>query len=134
MAPMAPPERPEDFFPFAESARTSVDGVIPTNEGAVVLAGLDVFNVVEVDRGDDDGGNSDNDGGRGEGETGESATAGRVALRAELEYDTASGTTVITVDVETCPTVVGVGDAPLVEAGEASLMRVGTGAERVGSS
>lgn len=125
---MAPPERPEDFFPFAEPARTSVDGVIPTNEGGVVLAGLDVFNVVEVDRGDDDGGSSDND---GEGEIfGESAPAGRVALRAGLEYDTASGTTVVTVDVETCTTVVGVGDAR-----DASLMRVCTGEPgRVGSS
>lgn len=137
MAPMAPPERPEDFFPpFAEPARTSGYGVIPTNEGGVVLAGLDVFNAIEVDRGDDDGGRGDNDGGRGEGEiSGESATAGRVALRAEPEDDTASGTTIVTVDVETCTTVVGVGDVPIVEAGGASLVRVRTGEPgRVGSS
>jgi hypothetical protein len=122
MAATAPPERPGDFFaPPTEPARTeSVGEVIAAIEEPATpgWTGLDVScdGVLEVGTCGDDGGCSDGD----EDEAMMSEVfmlVGRVELSPMPEADAFGATIVVTSDVETRTTVVGVGVSPMPEAG-----------------
>jgi len=114
---MAPPERPRGFFiPLSELVRSESEGDIIDGEGTIVLRREAVSVVVGI--GGDDGGSVDSDVDEEEPMVSEVfVTAGRVELSTEAGMDGPSDATTITMDVETCTTVVGVGVSPLTEAG-----------------